>query len=142
MELTEQQKIWVSKGRRQGLSAKTLRELLISQEGRCALSGVEMIFDTNEGTPVKGGRGCHPLYPAVDHVDPGNPVGGHQIVCYALNDLKGHIPTDCFEALSATPAWQALMLMWRDQSRKDNADREAFKRLLRPNAKRLNNERD
>lgn len=141
MELNEQQKKWVSK-RRQGASPKHLRELLISQEGRCALSGVEMIFDTNEGTPVKGVKGCHPLYPAVDHKDPGNPKGGHQIVCYALNDLKGHLPCDCFEALKLTDAWKKLMDMWVAQAENNNTDREAFKQLLRPNAKRFNNERD
>jgi len=99
------------------------------------MSDVEMIFDNIEGAPVKGGRGCHPLYPAVDHIDPGNPEGGHQIVCYALNDLKGHLPCECFEALSGTSAWLALMEQWRKQAHKDKTDREAFMQLLRPNAK-------
>ena len=112
-----------------------LHTLLTRQEGRCALSGVEMIFDNAEGTPVSGGKGCHPLYPAVDHMDPGNPKGGHQIVCYALNDLKGHLPPDCFKALSETTAWQSLMEQWRRQAQKDKTDREAFMRLLRPNAR-------
>ena len=133
MELTNEQKKWASK-KRQGASTKTLRELLISQKGCCALSNVEMIFDNNEGTPVSGGRGCHPLYPAIDHIDPGNPAGGYQIVCYALNDLKGHLPYNCFEALRSTDAWKKLMQMWVEQARKDNSDREAFRKLLRPNA--------
>jgi len=133
MELTDQQRKWASK-RRQGLSPGTLRELLIRQQGRCALSQAEMIFERNEGTPVKGGRGCHPLYPAVDHIDPGNPNGGHQIVCYALNDLKGHLPPDCFIALTKTQAWRALMDKWRKQANTNKDDREAFMRLLRPNA--------
>ena len=93
-----------------------------------------MIFDVEEGTPVKGGKGCHPLYPAVDHIDPKNPDGGHQIVCYALNDLKGHLPLECFNALKATKAWKTLMKQWRKQAKKDRTAREAFKRLLRPNA--------
>lgn len=141
MELSEHQKKWASK-RKQGASPKTLRELLISQKGRCSLSHVEMIFDKYEGTPVSGGKGCHPLYAAVDHKDPGNPKGGYQIVCYALNDLKGHLPNDCFQALSVTDAWNKLMDSWRNQAKKDAKDREAFKRLLRPNAvpkKMLNN---
>lgn len=50
MELTEQQKEWADK-RKQGASPKTLRDLLIEQEGKCALSGVNMIFDKKEGTP-------------------------------------------------------------------------------------------
>jgi hypothetical protein len=52
-----------------------------------------------------------------------------------LNDLKGHLPPDCFQALSETSAWKSLMERWRVQALKDNFDREAFKRLLRPNAK-------
>ena len=133
MELTDEQKRWASK-RRQGVPAKKLRELLIKQEGRCALSKVKMICNNIEGTPVSGGRGCHPLYPAVDHIDPGNSVGDYQIVCYALNDLKGHLPPDCFKALKKTKAWKNLMQMWAAQARNGRNNREAFKRLLRPNA--------
>ena len=139
MELSERQRKWASRGR-QGASGAILRTLLIRQEGRCALSGVEMLFDSTEGTPVSGGKGCHPLYPAVDHIDPGNPRGGYQIVCYALNDLKGHLPPACFKALSETTAWQSLMENWRKQAQMDNTDREAFMRLLRPNAKHKNTE--
>ena len=134
MELNQQQEKWASK-RRQGVAKTLLRSLLIQQECKCALSGVEMIFDTSEGTPVTGGKGCHPLYPAVDHIDPGNPDGGHQIVCYALNDLKGHLPFDCFYALTQTNEWRSLMDRWRKQAAIDREDRVAFKRLLRPNAK-------
>lgn len=134
MELTPEQKKWSSK-RRQDVSATCLRSILIEQKGKCALSGVDLLFDVAEGTPKAGGRGCHPLYPAVDHIDPGNPHGGHQIVCYALNDLKGHLPFDCFEALKVTAAWKSLMAKWREQSMKDRADRESFMRMLRPNAK-------
>lgn len=133
MDLTQEQKKWASR-KRQGATAKALRLLLIAQGGRCALSGVQMIFENAEGTPVPGGKGCHPLYPAVDHKDPGNPKGGYQIVCYALNDLKGHLPPDCFKALSETAEWQLLMERWRAQAAKDKNDREAFMRLLRPNA--------
>jgi hypothetical protein len=86
-------------------------------------------------TPVKGGPGYHPLCPAVDHKDPGNPNGGFQIVCYALNDLKGHLPVECFDALSGTDAWRRLMLSWKEQAEKEPTNRDALRRLLRPNAK-------
>jgi hypothetical protein len=112
-----------------------LRTLLIQQQGRCALSGAEMNFDVDAGTPVKDGAGCHPLYPAVDHIDPGNPDGGYQIVCYALNDLKGHLPVDCFQALTQTEAWGRLMAAWRQVAAASPNDRAAFYGLLRPNAK-------
>ena len=98
-----------------------------------------MTFDVNEGRPVKGGNGCHPLYPAVDHVDPGNSNGGHQIVCNALNDLKGHLPVECFEALKKTNAWNELMKQWVAQANENRTDRDAFKKLLRPNAEPRNN---
>ena len=134
MELTDEQKKWASK-KKQGASAKTLRELIISKKCLCSLSGVKMIFNKNEGTPVSGGRGCHALYAAVDHKDPGNPVGGYQIVCYALNDLKGHLPPDCFKALTKTNAWKKLMQMWVKQARGiGRNNEEAFRKLLRPNA--------
>ncbi len=50
------------------------------------------------------------------------------------NDLKGHLPPDCFNALSGTSAWQSLMDKWRRQATDNRNDREAFMRLLRPNA--------
>ena len=134
MELKPEQERWVAR-RRQGVAPTLLRSTLIKQRGKCALSGVEMLFDIAEGTPQTGGRGCHPMYPAVDHIDPGNHTGGHQIVCYALNDLKGHLPLDCFDALKATAAWKALMANWQEQVARNRNDRSAFMRLLRPNAK-------
>jgi len=134
MELNPQQEKWASK-QRHGIKPKNLRLCLIQQKCKCALSGIEMVFDAKEGTPVKGGKGCHPLYAALDHKNPGNLNNGFQIVCYALNDLKGPLPLDCFDALERTDAWQSLMERWRKQADIDRADREAFKCLLRPNAK-------
>ena len=131
--LTPEQKRWASK-RRQRVSPSMLKEILLAQRGRCGLSGVLMIFDVREGTPERDGQGCHPLYPAVDHIDPGNRSGGFQIVCYALNDLKGHLPLDCFNALVETDAWKRLMKRWAEQAALNSNDRASFKRLLRPNA--------
>ena len=112
-----------------------LRKALIAQKGLCALSQVPLIFDVSERTPEKGGRGCHPLSPAVDHIDPGNPSGGFQIICYALNDLKGHLPVECFDLLRLSEPWKKLMHMWKEQAEKAPNDRAALMRLLRPNAK-------
>lgn len=133
-QLTPAQERWASK-RRQSVSPSRLRQILLTQLGLCAFSGAPLVFDVQEGTPQSNGPGCHPLYPAVDHVDPGNPCGGFQIVCYALNDLKGHLPMDCFEALRATAAWKTLMVAWKEQAATDYMDRKALMRLLRPNAK-------
>ena len=124
---------WASKSH-QKASPSVQRKILLDQQGLCALSGVQMRFDIAERTPANG-LGCHPLSPAVDHIDPGNPNGGYQIICYALNDLKGHMPVECFEALRKTDAWKKLMQAWREQAEADPADQESLKRLLRPNAK-------
>jgi hypothetical protein len=75
--------------------------------------------------------GCHPLYAALDHCAPGSDHEGHQIVSYALNDLKGHLPLDCFLALARTAAWQRLMGAWRQQAEDDPEDRRGFYAILR-----------
>jgi hypothetical protein len=136
-KLTESHERWFRK-RHQRLSSSRLRELLLRQAGLCALSGVELLFDVAERTPIKGGPGCHPLSPAVDHKDPGNLKGEFQIICYALNDLKGHMPTDCFEALTHTDPWKNLMIGWKLQAESNSGNRLAFSRLIRPNATLLN----
>src|SRR5437762_6341325 len=126
--LSDDQTYW-SRRRRQRLGPRLLEKLLRESKGVCALSGVPLVFDLAARTPERQGRGCHPLSPAVDHVDPGNRDGGYQLTCYALNDLKGHLPVDCFRALQATEAWTRLMNAWRDQAARDPNDREAFQRL-------------
>jgi len=111
--LTREMRSWVKRKRRI-LPEKELIRLIEEKKNRCALSGVKMRFDKRSGTPVRG-RGCHPLYASVDHLSPGDNKKGYQIVCYALNDLKGHLPLDCFEALQETAAWKNLMRAWRYQ---------------------------
>ncbi len=133
MKLTPDQLHW-AKNRKQGLSPTQLRDMVAKQKGLCALSKVAMNFDVRDRTPITGGRGCHPLSPAVDHIDPGNEESERQIVCYALNDLKGHLPVECFDALKRTKAWKELMARWRELAEKDRGNREAFMKLLRPNA--------
>lgn len=129
--LSVEEQAWAFK-RRQGCSEAKQRAMLISQRGCCAFSGARFVLDKNSTTPVKGGDGCHPLSPAVDHVATGNKAGGWQLVCYDLNDLKGHLPDDCFRALVETEAWKRLMIAWRAQAEKGPTDREAFRRLRRP----------
>ena len=90
-----------------------------------------MRFDSQSGTPIEGGQGCHPLYAALDHIAPGSMAGGFQIVCYDLNDLKGHLPPALFDALRNTPEWQNLMRAWNRQAEEDPDNREAFKTLIK-----------
>jgi hypothetical protein len=108
---------------------------LIKQKGKCALSRASLLFDKSQGTPQKGGDGVHPLYPAVDHKECGNVERGHQIVCYALNDVKGHVPFEYFESLKRTKAWRRLMKQWRSLADEGSRDRKAFRRLIFPNEK-------
>lgn len=133
-KITGEHRRWARvRQRKYGDSTAKYLALIAAQDGRCALSGVPLIFNSAQGggsTP--GGAGCHPLYAALDHCVPGSTGHGVQIVSYALNDLKGHLPLECFRALSRTQAWRRLMESWRRQQIRNRADREAFRALLRP----------
>jgi hypothetical protein len=132
--LTDQHRRWARARQRQyGGSSSDYLNLISAQRGKCAFSSVPLIFDSAHGGGfTRGGAGCHPLYAALDHSAPGTHVHGLQIVSYALNDLKGHLPLDCFRDLIKTPSWRRLMSAWRRQERLDVTDRTAFRALLRP----------
>jgi hypothetical protein len=129
-KLTPAQMQWASK-RRHGMSPSRLKELIIKQRGRCALSGAEMIFDKEHGNPNVNTQGCHPLYAAVDHISPSNSSFGYQLVCYDLNDLKGHLPYKIFRELLLTGAWRQLMREWLSLAEKNHMDINAFKELIK-----------
>lgn len=129
-ELTLAQEQWASK-RKHGLSPSKLKALIKKQKGQCALSGAEMIFDKEHGNPNVNSDGCHPLYAAVDHVSPSNDSYGFQLVCYDLNDLKGHLPYKIFKELQLTVAWGQLMDDWRSLAEKKRMDRKVLKELLK-----------
>ena len=124
-KLTPAQAEWASK-RKHRLSPSRLKELIKQQKGRCALSGAEMIFEKEYGNPNINISGCHPLYAAIDHISPNNDRYGHQLVCYDLNDLKGHLPHKIFKELQLTEAWRQLMNEWRSLAEKNPMDIEAF----------------
>lgn len=131
-QTTKDQERWaINSKKRYGRTPDYYLELIRVQEGRCAFSGVTLFFDSTNGTPIKGGHGCHPIYAALDHTSPGTDERGHGIVSYALNDIKGHLPHDCFVALAETAAWQRLMTAWQLQARLDASDRKAFYALLK-----------
>jgi hypothetical protein len=129
-DLTPAQENWASK-RKHGLSPSRLKELIKKQKGRCALSGAQMIFNKEHGNPNINNRGCHPLYAAIDHISPSNDSYGHQIVCYDLNDLKGHLPYKIFKELQRTAAWRKFMNEWRLLSEKVPLDTDDFKKILK-----------
>jgi len=122
MNLSNEQRKWVLRHRRYA-SKDSLQGLLSKQKGKCHFSGVEMYFDKKRGTPP-----CHPLYASIDHEEPGNQNSRLNIVCYALNDLKGYLPEDFFKN---TKGWKRFIKKWRNQNKKSR-NRKAFKHLIRP----------
>jgi hypothetical protein len=132
MDLTVDHHRWAEAAQRKYRRSKSYwLDLIVRQEARCAFSGAHLKFDAPSGTPISDGAGCHPLYAAVDHCSPGSDEKGHQIVCYDLNDLKGHLPFECFEDLRVTPSWQRLMAKWRQQAESDPDNRGMFLALRR-----------
>lgn len=132
MPLTKDQERWCkTKARRYKGGAGRFRDLLKDGEVKCALSNVSVLFDSNSGTAKKG-RGVHACYATIDHISPGTENEGLQVVCYALNDLKGHLPHDCFIALTDTDAWKGLMEKWQKQTLKEPLDSKAFYQILKP----------
>ncbi len=118
-------------GKNHGLNLSELRERIKKSKGKCDLSGAPMIFEKEHGTPKAGTAGCHPLYASVDHISPGNQDYGHQLVCYALNDLKGSLPYKLFAELQNTSAWKHLMQQWKSQAENDPMAVDALKALLK-----------
>jgi hypothetical protein len=130
--LTADHRRWAKNAQRKyKRTIKYWLDFIDQQRGRCAFSRARLRFDRASGTPQTGGLGAHPLYATVDHTTPGSDDLGHEIVSYDLNDLKGHLPTDCFRDLQATPSWRRLMDEWRIQANTDPDDRAAFRRIRR-----------
>jgi hypothetical protein len=123
-----------SAARKYGRSISYWIDLIKTQNGRCAFSGAKLRFDAASGTAQAGGPGVHPIYAAVDHCSPGCDVLGHEIVSYDLNDLKGHLPPDCFADLRECPSWKRLMENWRRQADQAPEDRAAFLAVRRGTA--------
>jgi hypothetical protein len=90
-----------------------------------------MLFEKEYGNPNINTNGCHPLYAAIDHISPNNDIYGLQIVCYDLNDLKGHLPYKIFKELELTKAWQQLMKEWRLLAEKTPMNIGAFKEAVK-----------
>lgn len=103
-----------------------LRRLIRENRGDCAWSGIPLRLnlasrDSRDGSP------CHPVSASLDHADPGADGEGHAIVCYCLNDIKGHLPLKCFRALQQTDAWKSFMTALYDQWQRDPDDYAAIK---------------
>jgi hypothetical protein len=131
-EINEHHRRWANNRKKSyGSTQQYYLKLIQTQDGRCAFSGARLLFESQYGTAIGGGQGCHPLYAALDHIAPGADTHGHCIVSYALNDVKGHLPHACFFALAETDAWKQLMSKWKDQSQRTESTHQDFYALLR-----------
>lgn len=130
-QITEDHKRWVKSARRKyKQTAQFWIDLIQKESGKCALTGAPLFFDAKNGTPQKGGPGCHPLYAAVDHINPNRTDHGFQILCYDINDLKAHLPLPLFNALTKTKEWKRFAKAWGELSKSSPNDIKALKKLI------------
>ena len=131
MQITNDHIRWIKSARRKyGKTIQFWISLLQQQAGKCALTKSKILFDAESGTPQKGENGCHPLYAAVDHINPGRNDLGFQILCYDINDLKGHLPPPLFNALTKTKEWKRFINEWKRLA-ESSSDRRVFKKLIK-----------
>lgn len=129
-QINNDHKRWIDAAHKKYRHPKSFWEDLIKkQNGRCALTDAKLLFGAKNGTPKKGGPGSHPLYAAVDHVKPQSKEHGFQILCYDINDLKGHLPPILFNALIKTEEWKSFVKEWKELAG-SFADRQMFKELI------------
>ena len=126
----EQERFARNAAKRYKVSLRYVRDLIWQKRGCCAWSGTPLIFNSEMGTSRKGGPGPHPCYAALDHTSPRSDEAGHEVVCFKLNDVKSHLPAECFRELQACESWKRLMDAWRAQAEKDINDVAGFELLL------------
>ena len=115
-------------------------DLIEKQGGKCNLTGVKLRFDKESGIARKKSNHClpghmydhlcHPLYASVDHIKPGCDEAGFQIICFDINDLKGHMPEPLMGALEKTPELKIFVKEWKNIAEKFPNDRRKFKKLI------------
>lgn len=130
IQTTKDRERWIRNARRKYKgTTQSWIDLIKRQNGKCALTGAQLLFDVKNGTCKKGGSGCHPLYASVDHINPQRTDQGFQILCYDINDLKGHLPPLLFNALKQTKEWKRFIKKWRKLA-KSQGGRKIFKKLI------------
>ncbi len=130
--ITTEHRAWIARADKKYRLGKVHWENIIrGQNGRCKLTEAPLRFDVESGTPIKGGKGCHPLYAAVDHINPSQTDLGYQILCYDINDLKGHIPPFLFNALIATQNWNKFITTWRRAAELHPDNRDLLKQVIK-----------
>lgn len=109
-----------------------LEEFIKTKKGKCALTDVELVFDKQEGTPKKG-KGCHALYASVDHIIPNgdNSLENLQLVCYAINDLKGHMPNKLFSVIKNSDEWKEFKDGWQELAKSETSESKDFYKFIK-----------
>lgn len=132
-QITEDHERWAKNAKRKYKKPKQFwLDLIKKQNGKCALTQAGLLFNKKAGTPKKGkGKGCHPLYAAVDHINPSRANKGFQILCYDINDLKGHLPIPLFDDLIKTKAWKKLVKNWGKAADSSPRKRNTFKKIIK-----------
>jgi len=72
-----------------------------AQDGKCALSGIEMTFTYDKAHPTTNAGAKHKKWPyniSPDQIDAGKGYvrGNVQFVCAQVNMMKGEVPTEVF----------------------------------------------
>lgn len=130
--LTDEHRAWVTRAdKKYHIGKIRLESLIREQNGLCNLTKAPLRFDIESGTPIKGGKGCHPLYAALDHINPSQSDLGYQILCYDINDLKGHIPPFLFDSLKATNNWGVFKNSWKSAAESDPNNIEQLKQIIK-----------
>lgn len=133
-QLTSEHSRWAKRANQKyGKPAQFWKNSIRQQGGKCALTNAQLLFDAESGTPQKGGNGCHPLYAAIDRINPGRTDFGFQIICYDINDLKGHLPPPLFRGLARSKEWKLFIDEWKRLA-ESSGDRQSFKELIRSGA--------
>jgi hypothetical protein len=126
-EFTLKMESW-SKKTKQGVKPELLKQLIENQKGKCKLTGVDLEFDKSKLYEEENKGHCNPIYAVVDHISPSDKgtridsIDEVQILCFAINDMKGNIPKKLFETLIKTNEWEKFVGDWKDcvSENKDN----------------------
>jgi 5-methylcytosine-specific restriction endonuclease McrA len=133
-KLDKEQTKWASRCK-QGISPQMLRTLIVNQKGKCKLTNTKMLFNKTKHGTAEPGKGVHPLYAAIDHIHPKDKgkrkpeMKDIQLLCYAINDMKGHIPPRLFDLITGdNTEWKQFKRKW-NRIRPRNA--KSYYRLIR-----------
>jgi hypothetical protein len=127
--LTRAQIAWADRQEHYIKDPSYLKEQIVKQKGRCAISGAPMMFARKYCDPKDTSR-CHPLYAEIDIIKQSTTHYDYQIVCSELKLIKDKIPALYFGENPYTPVWKELMCEWKSQAEDDPTNIAALKALV------------